>query len=305
MYSDQLDYYCFTSKSRLDKAVNSLLGILEGVSADLKINDIEFGFLVSWLEEHQEYVTLHPFNELIPVVSEALTDGILTDDERSDLIWICEKLRSTNYYDAITADIQRLHAILGGIACDGDINERELNGLSEWLHNHEHLRRCWPYDEVDSLITAIMADKRINEKENAILQVFFSEFVSIGDNKTIIQPPVNEGASLQGLCASCPEITFKESSFCFTGASSKYTRNQFHEIIKSLGGKVTNSVSPYLDYLIIGAEGNPCWAYACYGRKVEKAVGLRKQGSKLLLIHEHDFNDAVEDMACQPLGFNK
>ena len=47
------------------------------------------------------------------------------------------------------------------------------------------------------------------------------------------------------------------------------------------------------DFLIIGADGNPCWAYACYGRKVEKAVHLRKQGSRLLIVHENDFWDAV------------
>ena len=57
-----------------------------------------------------------------------------------------------------------------------------------------------------------------------------------------------------------------------------------------------NSVSAKLDYLIIGADGNPCWAYACYGRKVEKAVDLRKTGSRLLLVHENDFHDAVADI---------
>jgi hypothetical protein len=60
---------------------------------------------------------------------------------------------------------------------------------------------------------------------------------------------------------------------------------------------VASSVSSKVDYLIIGADGNPCWAYACYGRKVEMAVQLRKQGSRLQLIHEHDFHDAIADHA--------
>ncbi len=294
MKSDHSEYYYFTTKSRLDKAVNSLLGILEGVSADLKINEIEFDFLVNWIEENQEFITYHPFNELLPVVSEALSDGILTHEERSDIIWLCEKLRSTNYYDTITADMQRLHAILGAIACDAEINAKELDGLSAWLSDHEHLRRCWPYDEVDSLITAVMSDHKISEKENSVLHAFFSEFV-IGNSRTLFKPLLHENVTFHGLCATCPEIIFKESLFCFTGGSSKYTRKQFNEIVSNLGGKVANSVTHNLDYLIIGAEGNPCWAYACYGRKVEKAVELRKQGHKLLLIHENDFNDAVLD----------
>lgn len=52
-----------------------------------------------------------------------------------------------------------------------------------------------------------------------------------------------------------------------------------------------------VNYLIVGAEGNPCWKFSCYGRKVEKAVELRKEGSRLLIIHELDFHDAVADLS--------
>ena len=50
-----------------------------------------------------------------------------------------------------------------------------------------------------------------------------------------------------------------------------------------------------MDYLVIGAEGNPCWSYACYGRKVERAVELRKEGLRIMIVHERDFHDALVD----------
>ena len=50
-----------------------------------------------------------------------------------------------------------------------------------------------------------------------------------------------------------------------------------------------------MDYLIVGADGNPCWAFACYGRKIEKAMELRKAGARIALVHESDFHDAVQD----------
>lgn len=296
MHEDHGGYYGFTGRSRLDKAVNSLLGLVEGVSADSRINDAEIEFLVRWLDAHQPYRNRHPFNEFLPVVSEALADGVLTEDERSDILWLCERLRSMGYYDTATADIQRLHAIMGAIAADGVITEAELRGLSEWLRDHEHLRRCWPYDEVDSVITAVLSDRKIDEQEHEFLKALFTEFVAIDGSLTIAQPLVSSGSSVQGLCASCPEIIFQDSLFCFTGASVKYTRTGFTELVKSLGGRVSTSVTPALDYLIIGADGNPCWAYACYGRKVEKAVELRRQGHRLLLVHENDFHDAVADL---------
>ena len=88
---------------------------------------------------------------------------------------------------------------------------------------------------------------------------------------------------------------FAGAKFCFTGTSTHYTRSQLSETVSRLGGEVVPSMSAHVRYLIIGADGNPCWAYACYGRKVEKAVELRKSGVRVLIVHENDFHDAVAD----------
>ena len=298
MHPDHIPYFTFTPKSRLDKAVKSLAGIIEGISIDAEINKRELSFLSNWVRECEDVRNRHPFNELIPVVEEALVDRILTEDEKLDILWLCDKLSSKSaFYDQITNDIQRLHGILGGILADGVVTERELKGLSEWLVVHEELKTCWPYDEIDSIVTAIMGDQRIDENEQKTLQLLFSEFVQIEDDKTITSPPILQGQKISGLCAVSPKIRFKNSVFCFTGASSRYKRSDLKEIVMKFGGKYTNSITKSLDYLVIGAEGNPCWAYACYGRKVEVAVKLRKEGHKLLLVHENDFHDAVADVA--------
>ncbi|WP_222102284.1 BRCT domain-containing protein [Candidatus Propionivibrio aalborgensis] len=275
--------------------MNSLLGLIEGISIDGAINASELGFLHLWLSDHDEVQHRHPFNELVPVVHAAVADGVLTQDEREDIIWLCERLRSTEYFDKTTADLQRLHAVVGGIVADGHISEEELRGLSSWLQDHEHLKTCWPYDEIDSLITTVLVDKKIDEQEHQMLKNFFSEFTAVLDERTIVSPSFAEGTTLVGLCAVCPEVEFEGSLFCFTGASTRYTRTNLTEIVNRLGGEVVSTMSAKVRYLIIGADGNPCWAYACYGRKVEKAVQLRKSGVRLLIIHENDFHDAVAD----------
>jgi hypothetical protein len=55
-----------------------------------------------------------------------------------------------------------------------------------------------------------------------------------------------------------------------------------------------------LDYLIVAAERNLCWAFSCYGRKVEAAMDLRKSGTRLTIVHENDFWDAVADHGVSP-----
>jgi len=165
-------YAKFAGRSRLDKCLNSLLGLIEGISIDALINNAEIEFLASWLQEHEELKDCHPYNELLPVVQKAIVDGIITSEERQDILWLCEKLHSTDFYDGVTADIQRLHAVLGGIVSDGEITETELRGLSVWLQEHDHLAKRWPFEEVSSLVTSVLSDKKIDAGKQAALDAF-------------------------------------------------------------------------------------------------------------------------------------
>ncbi|KAF1691970.1 BRCT domain-containing protein [Pseudoxanthomonas daejeonensis] len=295
MHPDQKRFAKFTGKARLDKSINSLLGIIEGIAIDGRINELEISYLALWLSEHREIENLHPFNELVPRVAAAMADGVLDQEEREDILWLCKRLRSREFYDQTTTDLQRLHAILGGIVADTRISEEELRGLSDWMEEHPHLKSCWPFDEIGSLITAVLADKKIDEKEHEMLHAFFSEFTALLDSRTITKAPIAESGPIRGLCAVDPEITFLERGFCFTGSSPRFTRPQIEELVQELGGTAHATPSKKVHYLIIGAEGNPCWAFSCYGRKVEKAVKLRKAGVRVVIVHELDFHDAVAD----------
>ena len=60
MHPDQASYLPFTSRARMDKAINSLLGIMAGIAIDAKINEAEITLLADWLDEHDEYKGVHP-----------------------------------------------------------------------------------------------------------------------------------------------------------------------------------------------------------------------------------------------------
>ena len=232
MNADYRPYFRFTDPGRLEKAINSLIGLIEGVSIDGIINDTEVSFINMWLQENAELTHQHPFTELMPVVAEAIADGVLTNEERLNILWLCEKLRSTEFSNAATADMQRLHGLMAGIVGDSAISEEELRGLSTWLAEHEHLRTCWPYDEVDSLITSVLRDGRIDDSERVQLHNFFGEFVALANNRTIVSPQLIQSGSFLGLCAVCPEMSFEGRRFVFTGASSKYSRLQFRSAVE-------------------------------------------------------------------------
>lgn len=268
---------------------------MEGVALDGVINATELEYLDAWIAEHRDVESLHPFSELLPVIRESIADGKLDDEERKDLKWLCDKVRSTDYYDTMTADMQRLHAVLGGVVSDGEIAAEELRGLRVWLEEHEHLKTLWPYDEISSLITGVLADGRIDNAEHDLLRAFFGEFVMSDATNVVASTADASTLGVAGICASCPEIEFAGMKFCFTGGSSRYTRDELFDTVRRLGGTVTNSVSGKLNVLVVGADGNPCWAYACYGRKIAQAMQLRKSGARILVVHENDFHDAVAD----------
>lgn len=294
------DYRIFTSKAELHKAINSLIGIINGIQFDEVVNTDEMSEIINWCNLHRRFKSKSPFSEIIPLIDQALVDNRLEKEEIEDILWVCNNIiRSDDfnkYYNIITSSIQQLEGILHGMMADNEINEIEIYQLSEWMDNHEFLKGTYPFDEIYSLLVSAKQDGVISEDEKNMLKAFFANFidtrVSYNINEFEIRA-LQSQYSVSGICAVCPEITFENKIFSFTGTSSKATRSEIAKIIESKGGIFNNSVTKNTNYLIVGGEGNPCWAFACYGRKVEKAIELRKKGIPIIIVHENDFWDEV------------
>lgn len=289
------DSYKFTYKSRFEKAIKTLQGLIEGITIDSIVNQTEIDFLNEWIETHNLFRHKHPFNEVIPLLEDALDDKVLTTEEQKDIIWLCNKLSiEESYFDYLTNDMQRFHGILTGIISDGIITDNEVESLKKWVFKNEHLKTLWPYDELESILISIMEDGVITNEEKDALFRFLYEFSDIDDDKSITDPIFLDKENLiSGVCSIDPNIQFESKTFVFTGKSEVKTREELYEDVMNFGGTVKNNISKKIDYLVIGSAGNPCWTYSCYGRKVEKAVQLRKKGVPLVIVHEIDFLDAL------------
>ncbi len=165
-----------------------------------------------------------------------------------------------------------------------------------WMDDHAHLNGVYPFTEIEALIVGVIHDKIIDDREQKFLQAFFSQFVALSSNQKDYSQQLELSAKelcVTGICAVNPDVQFDGRMFCFTGFSAKGPRSIFAEAIVKRRGVYHDNVVQELNYLVIGADGNPAWAYSCYGRKVEAAVRLRKKGSPLLIVHEADFWDAA------------
>lgn len=294
---DDSSYRIYTGKSEAHKAFNSLRGIIEGIALDTKINQKEIDELDWWCDNHEFLANRNPFNDLITNIQVIISDNIVTEEEIKDMKWLCDKFKEGfEYYDEFTSDLQVLQGICHGILADGIVKDKEVTELNNWLSENQHLATFYPYDEISSLITEVLADGIIDEDERKLLKRYFNEFVNLSD--TELQEKINQevkDVKIGGICSKVSDIRFTDNQFCFTGTSARSSRSGIAKLIEEFGGKFVNSVSKKTNYLIVGDDGNPCWAFACYGRKVEKAISLRKEGTQIIIVHENDFWREIDE----------
>lgn len=297
------EYQHYMTPYDLHRATNTLRGIVAGINTDAKVSQDEINELTHWCQLHSNFRDRHPFSEIIPIIETACEDGVVTEDEAADILWVCSSFANFaekgKYYDSIASSIQFLSGLIHGIMADGELSDREIKALRSWIHANEFLSGCYPYDEINTLLIRIMEDNKIDDDERNTILAFLSNLVEFKNSFNLNEKDfaeLRETYSVPGICASNPDVQFEGRTFCLTGAFYRGTKKEISEVILRLGGSVMDRVSKKIDYLIVGNAGNPCWAFTCYGRKIEDAVKLRKEGANVVIVNETDFFTSVDRM---------
>jgi len=81
------------------KAVNTLYGLIMGITADQVVTDSEINFLDVWLRNNADYLNAFPLNVIKRRVDDILTDQIITKDEREDLYQTLVQLLGNDFYE--------------------------------------------------------------------------------------------------------------------------------------------------------------------------------------------------------------
>lgn len=295
---DKLTYQRFTTRAEADKAIHSLKGMLLGLTFDQqKVDAVDE--LINWCKCYQESINKPSLCEYLRLIQAMGEEGHLCVQTLRDLYWRCQEFEEANiYYKGATTDLQILLGICHGILAGNELTDQELFALREWLEDHGHLQTHYPYDELYTLLVSITSDGEIEYQGRRRFKGFLYGLVKIispGLKERIKQEI--EGLHISGIYTANPKLRFDGQSFCFTGISARAPRRELVETVESLGGIFKLSVSKGLDYLIVGDRGNPAWAFACYGRKVEQAMNYRKRGQTISIVHEFDFWEVVDGLS--------
>ncbi|MBS1685450.1 MAG: BRCT domain-containing protein [Bacteroidetes bacterium] len=278
----------------VERDLQLLIGIIEGISCDKKITEDEDNGLFEWIKSKQSYQYKEPYKGIYAVIMESLADGILTLEESQNIIWHCKQyVQKDNYYNELTSGLQRLYGIVKGISIDREVTIEEIEYLTKWMDKHTRLKGSWPFDELYNLVIRMVQDKQITHDEQKEFLAFYNAFINDSpDSSSADMVEALQG----GYCQIDPEIKVAENTFCITGISSRYKRKEIAERIELFGGYVSNTLTSKVNYLVVCDEKNACWAFTCYGRKVEQAINWRKKGVSMAIVHEFDLYDAFEDL---------
>lgn len=296
MKDKQSEKTTLISPAQIEQAIHTLEGLLSGIGIDSKINEQENAAVITWIQTNDHLVNRHPVSEIVQAVKYAFEFGTVTEDSIQDILWLCKNFKTENkYYNAIQSDLQRLHGMMVGIAADGIIEKDELINLEKWLEDHQALTGSWPYDEITSLIVEVLEDGIIDSDEHEILLTYFNDFKKYSGIPNIDFDIQSDELTVGGICAIDPQIKFSEKRFCFTGSSKNASIDDIERKIKILGGLFDAVVNEMTNFLVVGTEGNPFWAFSIYGRQIEQAIEFRKKGFKIMIVSESDFWYAIED----------
>ena len=181
-----------------------------------------------------------------------------------------------------------LLGIVQGFLADGELQDREILFLRDWLRNNSAISSCWPGNVLAGKIISALEDGRISDGARVHLIEVLRQLVGGHLDDLAQQTHVSELA-----LDVVESVTIADRTFCLTGDFCFGKRSSCEDAIERKGGRVAGNVSKKLHYLVVGGLGSPEWKHGSFGTKIERAQELKAQGVTLLVVHEDAWATAM------------
>ncbi len=287
---EKLDSQPLTSAFSFDKekakSMHGLRGILTGIVADQRLNEIELLYLDAWLKSQHHLEKEEDVVSILTAVGEVLEDGKISMENLARMRKLIEDIVSG--YES-TAELERVNRVdqlvgfLTGIASDNVLNDEEISALDQWLNSNESIRDAWPASVVVDRIANILEDGIITDEEREDLLGTVNKITGADPDGT----GISYESSTEAWEDPVEELKIAGSTFCLSGEFVSGDRETVDTLLRCLGADTQPNVNSHVDYLVIGTLASRDWLYTSHGRKIEKALLLRREeGHKITIITE-------------------
>lgn len=187
--------------------------------------------------------------------------------------------------------IDELIGLARGLTADNIINQKEAEFLQKWLVANTVVMDNPVVDNLLPRINMMLADGVLDSEEARELLETLQNLC--GDGHEMELGELLKSSSLP-LDRPPPSIYFEGMRFCFTGTFAYGSRNECEAITADRGG-IAGSLTKGTRYLIVGAYATDSWMHSTYGRKIERAVQMRGEGTEISIIAEDHWRKALDE----------
>ena len=180
-------------------------------------------------------------------------------------------------------DDRQLNELLGmahGLIADDVINIEEVAYLQKWLVANTAVQENPLISNLLVRVNDMLANNVLepNEAQELFetLQKFSGDNFEIGELLKSSTLPLDQPQ---------PNVFFDNTNFCFTGTFAFGTRGQCEDAVVQRGA-AAGTLTSKTNYLVIGVYATDSWVHSSYGRKIEKAVEMKKKSLPISIIGE-------------------
>lgn len=289
--SDKIQF--FNHAKNQAKALDSLLGILNGIDADSRLVEHEINYLLNWLNNQDESMKTGDFLDIEDCIQDILDDGVITQEEKDDLQQLIRDVITYNSIDqeSIVSAVNQCIGFIQGITCDDNLTNQEIVKLVSFINSFPQVYTNSVLNLVKSKVDSILEDNFISDNEREELLDLLKKMVG----QEFMETGVACGNSMSIYADSIPFESMNGLSICFSGSLVGFSRAELHKIAKNLGASVKGNVSKKLDLLVVGAMASEHWKFGAFGCKVERAIQIIEDGEKLYIIDENMWNKLISN----------
>ncbi len=273
----------FSFTRERERALQGLRGILAGVVADRKLNEKELLYLDSWLTSQQHLAGDEVVLGILNQVGEILEDGQISPAELTHMEGVVESLvaEAASEQESAVSPMQELAGFLTGVASDGVLNDEEVDSLNNWLNANAAIKRQWPVTLiVRRLRKVVRAGFIADDMRKDLLKTIARITGSDPNDRLSYQASINVWED------RLEAVKVRGKMFCLTGEFVSESRDSMAARLQEMGADISPNVHRNVDYLVIGTLASLDWLYGSHGRKIEKALLLKRDGYDIKVVTE-------------------
>jgi len=158
------------------------------------------------------------------------------------------------------AVISEFLGVAAALIYDDELSKEDVDFLRSWKDRHREHLDSWPLCDLRDLLDSVFADGTVADDERQRIGEFLRAYARIHDEDRVAS----------GVYDTNPKISFRGRTFLFTGELEFADRGQAEDLVRALGGAVSESAGFTLsvNYLVVGSRGSDAWTKGKWGSKI-------------------------------------